>query len=462
MPLRFQSLPDELLHSVIDCIAYIYVPPVPHFKPQSRQRTFELFALSVANWRLRQICLPFLFARIKIRNKNASKELEKHLTVFSKFTKFLVIEIDLTASQRKDQIIIGMLHQFKKLLCVELKYCWNQTLMLKSLLAHPSVPTVVVHRLPDELLHNDDLSKVTLKLGILSRIGEFSLESEKCLDRGMKLACLELYRPDLYLHPEFRLRPLHGLKELRIHVGTVPISSSWLSILLSTHPTLYELWLLDSYETAVLHETTFISTFDAESQRQGFKGDFVFTRIGLRRAVGRSSQEWSVMGLYLCAHSAIGTSLVQVLTLVASSFPKVENLALDLNRHGGMYDIDDLASLFACFSVLRIVQLHKVFRQLIFEAGTEKCKPPLVQLELQSTDVVDEAAAYAESGLSQFVSLIAKQVRTLEFLLIKDKDCQYGASPPGWYVNDGWLQIVNRTWDVDGTLQYVRYPVWVE
>ncbi|KAJ3775938.1 hypothetical protein FB446DRAFT_360677 [Lentinula raphanica] len=144
-----------------------------------------------------------------------------------------------------------------------------------------------------------------------------------------------------------------------------------------------------------------------------------------------------------------------------SSFPKVENLALDLNRHGGMYDIDNLASLFARFSVLRIVQLHKVFRQLIFEAGTEKCKPPLVRLELQSTDVVDEAATYAESGLSQFVSLIAKQVRTLEFLLIKDKDCQYGASPPGWYANDGWLQIVNRTWDVDGTLQYVRYPVWV-
>ncbi|KAJ3835469.1 hypothetical protein F5878DRAFT_644331, partial [Lentinula raphanica] len=60
------QLPNELLHSIIEYIAYTAVRPDLPSHSLLRRASPELLALSVANWRLRQVCLPLLFANIRI------------------------------------------------------------------------------------------------------------------------------------------------------------------------------------------------------------------------------------------------------------------------------------------------------------------------------------------------------------------------------------------------------------
>ncbi|KAJ3711644.1 hypothetical protein DFJ43DRAFT_1142607 [Lentinula guzmanii] len=369
-------LPNELLHSIIEYLAYIPKLPDSPSKSQFKCASPELLALSITNWRLRRICLPFLFANIKIRHIKDARRLEdSSLVLFEKFTKLLAISHFFSRSEEGDRILCPILPCMKRLEWVEVRFCSARSVLLEAILAQPSVLTVLVEQLPDASLR-DNLSKVVHEGTSIPTV--FTPNLERCLDQGMRLGRLEVLDPGL-LNEDFGQRHFAGLEELRLSMRRYPVSFSWLSALSSTHSSLKELWLIDdNRQYFSRHTPIFISSFVEESQRQDLSKNYI-----------------------------INTSLVEILTLISISFPKLETLTLDLDSHKATYD--------------------SVWKQKMCATNT--------------------TAARAESGLLWFISRVAKQASSLDAIYINDRGYEYEKT------NTGWLHVLNGNRDVDGRLR---------
>ncbi|KAJ3966367.1 hypothetical protein EV361DRAFT_575082 [Lentinula raphanica] len=555
------ALPNEILPFIVGYIAHSpMLPRRPEFTSQLKTASPELLALSVVNRRLRQVCLPFLFANIKITRDEDVEAMETRLSWFSKYTKGLAIDdagnvdsaedsddadaddtddashsaiddaddsedtddadaddtddasnsaiddagngddsdnaghaedsvmadtddTDDTShsaiddaghaddsdnvghaedsvmadtddtSQTMYQNTIRFLSELEHLSYVELQDCRSPE-VLRNILAHPKVSVVRVRELPDESMHDCDLSNVILDSQTYDPSESFS-NVEKCLDSGMWLASLRIKHPD-ELDAEFGLRSFPGLRGLHIDVDLLLPSFDWLSTLSSTHTTLYRVMIRDVNSTgrhpSVLHQTTFLSSFDAKSRSQGLEGSFTVERIGLYRAL--PEQEWEVTGLALrtILRSA---SLVDIISLVASSFPRLEELMLNLDEGENSYKIDDLASAFAHFSCLNFVHLSNVFKRLSFDFGNDA----IMTSELIDSSRLHEKvlinAACAESGIRQLAAELAKRIRTLYSFHIEDTGLimVFPRFVPDqqWHI-EGWLHVLNGNRDVGGKL----------
>ncbi|KAJ3973233.1 hypothetical protein EV361DRAFT_77853 [Lentinula raphanica] len=148
-------LPNELLHWIVEDIAY--TPKVPWrqnlgdtgLNSSSKHLSPELLALSVVNWQLRRACLPFLYREIWIRHDEDAKKLEEHIALCARFIKtlFLCDVDDLT--EVGEQIVSRILPQLEQLLDVKLAGCLKRTDLLKTMIAHPTVTSVLVDVLPN-------------------------------------------------------------------------------------------------------------------------------------------------------------------------------------------------------------------------------------------------------------------------------------------------------------------------
>ncbi|KAJ3831979.1 hypothetical protein F5878DRAFT_671685 [Lentinula raphanica] len=159
----------------------------------------------------------------------------------------------------------------------------------------------------------------------------------------------------------------------------------------------------------------------------------------LARPVDRSSENWYFIGLTLktTTFTNHSQSLNEILTHIASSFPRLEALDLDLSSHQGMYDIDNLASTFARFSYLRVVFFMDVFCRLKFGLEDKKLMPPAHPPDSHPTP--NELSARAECGLTLFSLRLAEQIKTLKEIHILD----FG------YANDDHHTI---SWSLHGCL----------
>ncbi|KAJ3768293.1 hypothetical protein FB446DRAFT_792416 [Lentinula raphanica] len=321
------SLPNELLHSIIEYIAY--TPIQPHSMRGLPSKTLfkcastELLTLSVTDWRLRRVCLPFLFAHIKIRHKADTKKLnnegegKEFLALFTRFTKVLVISGSATQKHsrtERDDTIVQILPRLKRLFQIEVQGVHCRTDLLRTILAHPTATSVLLHELPgsDILTHKyHDLSKVIIHHEKLSSIPTFCPHFEECLNRGMRLANLEICHPEK-LGTQFRTVP--GLEKLHLYMPFHPVSFSWMSNLASTCP-LLEIWLIDMGTHYFSHHTPpFISSLVEDSLTQNLKDLLKITRIGLRRR--QSSQEWHVIGIAFITKTAKPKSKVTALEIL--------------------------------------------------------------------------------------------------------------------------------------------------
>ncbi|KAJ3832115.1 hypothetical protein F5878DRAFT_670999 [Lentinula raphanica] len=415
------SLPNELLHSIVEYTAYAYTYTYceldSHSHSLHKYASPELLALSVANWQLRRLCLPFLFAKLVIWFGKGVQQLKDETLVVENIT------------ESEDLALSQIIPQFEKLSDVDMQLhgqAWDGINSLRAILAHPNVTSVLVNELPDESMCNVDLSKVVFNSTTLSIL---SPEFDNYLNCGMRIKILCLSK-DESLGSEFGSKILSGLKEIWIFDYKTPDSLSWLPVLSSTHPTLNELWLLEKAYNDDIVTLPFFPSMD-KSQRQDLVKSLVIRRVGLRRAIGPLPLEWHVTTLSFIAN-AVGVSLIKTLNLVASSFPKLEMLALNLNGHAGMYDIGDLVSAFARFSSLGVIEFNNVFRRL--KLGSE-----LDMLMLPVLDQTDAPEAYAKSVLLSFASCLAKQVRTLDSIHIDDcKPYTHRNFTPPWRIA-GWL-----------------------
>ncbi|KAJ3761273.1 hypothetical protein EV360DRAFT_80387 [Lentinula raphanica] len=439
------SLPNELLHSIIEYLAYIPPLPGPRSEVPHRRVSPELVALSVVNRRTRQICLPFLFAYIQINCFQDAERLRKFGTdVLQSFTKTLSLAYLYQRPQEGDQILCQIVPELKRLTHVQLPSCNARSTLLGAVLAHPTVIAVLVNESPPESLYDSDLLKVILEETWMR--DTLSKDIERCMDQGMGLKCLELLEPKL-LDVEFGLKHFKGLEQLRVSTGFDPICFSWLTELSSTHPSLNELLLKDGRNLYFRrHTPPFISSFIEETRRQGLGEDFKTKYVSLRKAIGKNPQDWHVNSLTIST-TLRSSSLIKLLTLISSSFPKLEILILNTEYHKASYRADDLVSTFARFSSLRALYLHRFRKRIAFGCEPERCMP--------SVDATgfEELLACAERGLLLFTSLLAKQVRSLDSIYIEDLGYEDDKTSTGrrWRLR-GWLHVLNGERELVGTL----------
>ncbi|KAJ3825058.1 hypothetical protein F5880DRAFT_1555447 [Lentinula raphanica] len=433
-------LPNELLHYIIEYIAYIpklsQMRDVGDIAPKSPLEcpSPELLALSVTDWQLRRLCLPFLFGKIRIRHDKDARKLEEHLALCAKFTKSLALGRSSDLTEVGEQIVSRILLQLEQLLNVKLGGCSRRTDLLRTMLAHPTVTSVLVDGVPDVSMDNHDLSKVILDRSISLTISPFLPTFKQYSDRGMRLKCLSLTYP--YLDNGLQALNLPGLEAIEIFMSSAPISFSWLSQVLSTHSTLNELWLFRVDPDDLIHNAPpLLSSLVEVIRQEGLRDALVIMDVGLRRAkpIGPSSQEWHVTELYL---GLTGHSLIEQLSFLASSFPKLEILSLELERHEGMYDIGDLCSAFALFSSLRVVYLEDILTRLPFGSEVQNLMTRRVDYELQ---------VHAQTEVLAFTSCLAKHVRTLDSVHIVDAG--YDRDNDGIDIQiwsfKGWLHVLN-------------------
>ncbi|KAJ3771260.1 hypothetical protein FB446DRAFT_741214 [Lentinula raphanica] len=317
-------------------------------------------------------------------------------------------------------------------------------------------------------MHKQDLSKMILNYHTPRESGR-SPDYERCLRHGMRLTRLMLRKPEL-LDTDFRLGVFPGLEAIEFYLRSFPVSFSWLPILSSNHPTLNQLWLLDQSRFFNLHTPPFISSFDEEAVRQDLKKGFDVKRVGLRRDIGQSSREWYVMAITLTSTSAT-TSLIQILTLVASSFPKLEILTLNLDLHQGSYSVGDLVSVFTQFSSLRDLFICDLYKRLDFDTGDVfgndgfMSSPPAVDTsDLGAHYQCDETITHAASEILRLTSLLTKQVRNLDFLFFEDDMTPENEKSPHMYVGfgkrrylKGLLPVHTSNRDVEAIFQLIKY-----
>ncbi|KAJ3772238.1 hypothetical protein FB446DRAFT_788899 [Lentinula raphanica] len=456
MQLRL-SLPNELLHSITEYIAYKPRPPNSGTTGSLvRRASPELLALSVANWQLRRVCLPFLFANLRIRHVEDAQKLVDDLSLFSRLTKTLAINHITYVTIMGDRILSQLLPQLEKLWRIELRSCRDRPTLLRAILAQPTVTSVLVYQLPDKSMCNDDLSKLILDRQCSVEV--FSPAFEKYLNRGMRLGCLDI--DDANSVGSLDELMASKLKEVRIHLfWAIPASFSFLSALSSTRSTLQELWLLDdgNYGHRLdSHIPPFLSSFIGISQEQNLRQSFTVTSVGVRRATGQFSQEWIVIGLTVQTTYDSSGSLIRILALIASSFPKLEYLTFDCNGHGARYHVNELAKSFGHFSCLRTLFLDKVYKQLDF--GDDSFLPPALRVNpMHATWEI--RCSRAEAGLSWFASWVAKEGKSLDAIHISDKGDEIfneEDSSPEWNIR-AWFCVVNSNRDITGTWEGI-YP----
>ncbi|KIK64946.1 hypothetical protein GYMLUDRAFT_258495 [Collybiopsis luxurians FD-317 M1] len=146
-------------------------------------------------------------------------------------------------------------------------------------------------------------------------------------------------------------------------------------------------------------------------------------------------------------------SLIDILQLLASSFPAIETLTLDLRDHKDSYHIDDLADALHRFLRLRHLRLVQIFKRL--ESGRNE--PWHSQRVFDAADEFKNEKmlpANVETGLIWFTSRIAKRVRTLDAFHIDQRGSQHEFTGTGfgWRLSR-WLQVIGGNRDVDGGLR---------
>ncbi|KAJ3824047.1 hypothetical protein F5880DRAFT_1562845 [Lentinula raphanica] len=470
MPL-YMPLPNELLHSIVEYAAYPINGVTDFYEAPNmfKHPSPELVALSVADWRLRRVCMPFLFANIAVRciPLEDAARLEKDLAALSRYIKFLrfgecacdSISQFHDKKSRRDEIIIQILRQLNHLSNVEFSDCKHDTVLFRALLAHPSVTSVLVYQIPGESMCDTDLSKVILWRQTSDWI--FSPESDKYLSRGIRLLRLELMDIPLNSpHYQYRSKDFTGLQKIEMRSpeeDVTSVSYLCLSMLLSTHPTLNELWLFyDPGEYLICDAPPFISSFVEEFRRQKLRTVFYMHHVGFRKTNGRSSQHWCVIGLTLTVKSLGSTdaSLTQLFKPLASSFPKVKQLSLLFSSNSKhIYHVNDLATALGQFSSLNELSINNVLERLEF-FERNKSLPPIRQVD--STDASDAQRARVETGLLWYASLLAKEVRSLDTFHINDQ-CPALDSYRGGYWYSVGFRVTNGNRDVCGILTLPSY-----
>ncbi|KAJ3830226.1 hypothetical protein F5880DRAFT_1517264, partial [Lentinula raphanica] len=165
------------------------------------------------------------------------------------------------------------------------------------------------------------------------------------------------------------------------------------------------------------------------------------------------------MGLKLTAVRGY-TPLIEIVALIASSFPRLEELTLDLdsNNSKAAYSGDDLVAVLGQFSSLRSLTLRDVFKRLRFERNN--FQPVVRRIDSEDTRPVI-LLVRAKTGILRYALRIAKEVKSLEKIYLDDNGREHGDRNLLWSLL-GRLHVVNSNRDIGGTLRRSASGLWLE
>ncbi|KAF5392028.1 hypothetical protein D9757_003274 [Collybiopsis confluens] len=443
-------LPNELLSSVTEYIADIITQPFLfcHFRPVP----LDLISLSLVNWRWRQICLPFLFAKVKLNGRDAQefKVFCERNPLCSELIKTIHPHALLPIRRLKDclEILQQTLPFLKHLSYIDISDMNPTFKLLQAMLEHHTVATIRMGNstsLPTGCL-NLDMSKVVLSGAVLDSVQPQLALNEHFL-RGLKVVRVELRKVALL---DEGLHRIPELEEIELK-GVNPVLYPGLLDLMSTHPHLRKVSLIDKAYHGNL-TPPFVQSFLNEIEAQNFNNFFRIPQIVLSR---HSGKEWCITDLTI-AMTRTSHSLIQILSTVACFFPEIEILSLDMEEvYKGAYAMDELVAVLRRFPSMRTLHLNRFTRQLGFE-GTPRWKP---LRPFTKNTIIEKLALDHEASVVWYISHLAKELRSLDAFHILDrgflwKDVNIG---PTWYLS-GWLYVVNGRREVDNKLD-VLYNV---
>ncbi|KAE9394419.1 hypothetical protein BT96DRAFT_978532 [Gymnopus androsaceus JB14] len=403
-------LPPELLCSIVEYLAY--VPEICHCeRPETHFRTVspDLVHVSLVNRHCRRICLPFIFAHVRIKSYNMRKLRDCCIS-----NPAIAYSIKMLKASYCDkdgpEAFCELLPHLGRLACVDMRGNALNVAINHAMHQHPTISRILVGQLismPPEFAPSD-MSRVVAKCSeiyapTLTERNEPVEKLVRYLAQGMKVARLDIHLPER-LEENFGRQTFPGVQGFHLYLGYGLVLTSWLPGITATHPQLRKIQFFDQgYYFRRHHSFPFLSPV-LDEVSQGYSSAFFPKSVTLNRP-SPLGVVWLVTGLNLI----VSSSLIDTLLLVSKHFPHIDTLALDLAEQT-KYNVDDLIVALARFPSLRILHLTEIFSQL--RCVKEKKERPWKPMRpLDKPDRAQKHAAAVESRIQWYASRIAEVSR---------------------------------------------------
>ncbi|KAE9390523.1 hypothetical protein BT96DRAFT_1024509 [Gymnopus androsaceus JB14] len=406
--------PEELLEAVVKCIISnvdtVCIEPKMTTFNRWRYANKDLISFSVANRKVRRICLPFLFACVKIEAGKDSGRLAYQCTANEAFALAIRSLHLLSSSEPEDNSTLCLLLPHLRNLSQINMGSSRVTLNIPLLTAINSNPvsTIIVPSLAHfdtallkAELRPSDLTKIVFFPTVFCNDNDYS-EVEKYLMFGVRVNHLYVKATAL-LYGSFGGRKFTGLRELHINLDASPIAVSWLSDFAHGHPLLKKISFSRYSVRGAMHRDAilpFIKPFVEEVGDEGEIKGFAITRVdpGSEVVAKGPFREWYITGLYIRISK---WSAGRILNLAHTFFPRIEIFTMHLPRSTVA---DELIDSLRVFSSLRVVGFLRPFRLLAFSNQAPLPEPP--------------SHVEVESAIIQYTSRIAQHIPTIEGFFI--------------------------------------------
>ncbi|KIK64944.1 hypothetical protein GYMLUDRAFT_94425 [Collybiopsis luxurians FD-317 M1] len=465
------GLPDELLHSICQDLSAVH--PLPAWlneQIQVERASPALVSLSLTDRRLRQICVPFLFAYLEIRDIESARKFRDFCSVNAvclQFSRLLTTSILSDGESEASEIVGKLLPFLGRLLCVDLRRSSPSVRFLQLLDQHPTISTVLLSSLPYPHPSSDlwnflagswyippeseppfpgfpgsNFSKVVL----ISLNLDMSVPQNGFVPDGVKVIKLTLSDPER-LDEDFGSYTFDGLCELSLSLpfNDEHISFSWLPAFTATHPYLHTICLSSPKHGSQVPSS--ISPFFDELARQGLHRHLYINDLYLSRTRIKAwpTLQWTATGISLRCRSRT----FEIVLLVESSFSSLENLSIDITGSRYIYSLDDFITPFSQFRCVRVLRLHHIFDRLDF--GHELAHNG----ELHDLNDLELRVDTFNKGLKLCASRLAKAMASLEKLYFAEIGSGYKVLEVGvlhWDLT-GWFYVHGASRDIMGRLE---------
>ncbi|KAJ6581037.1 hypothetical protein B0H19DRAFT_491419 [Mycena capillaripes] len=398
-------LPVELLLLIVDSLCEANSIPSIGFgeeqKPISHS-THLLHSLSLVCRQLRRLCLSRLFSRMKITHTEPLRLLQAKCVVDAEFAG-LIRQLDLahvdSPEEREEKKLYGydpekkknlyrygpdilpaLLPCLKSLEWLDLHAKQIDAGLLEVLNSHSSLATVAVSDMRLEALKtlssttSQSLSKIRVHSALLNICLKLQTPALHLLmSRRPRLAHLILRdNPNIGVGPGTLLLP--GLERLEIGVYLPPISPmSWLPDFVNRHTSLKVIKF--SRRGRRNADILFESQFHDAMERESLSGAVDLIAFSISRTSSATSlDEWQVVHLDIEITKGVGVS---ALRFAHSLTPQLSSLDVRMARWGKEpVHIGDLVSSICLFPSLRRLELHWVYKHLIYEGPAPWPLPP--------------------------------------------------------------------------------------
>ncbi|KAJ3752602.1 hypothetical protein EV360DRAFT_88586 [Lentinula raphanica] len=413
-------LPEEVLHAIVQHVAYNYnIIERELLNPSRKYRAAAILPLSVASRQFRRICLQFLFAHVEVGRVGSLKGLQRQCLGNRTFSACIrTLELVHPSALEVDR---DLLPQLLSCLC--------------NLSATP--PRLWLSAGLISGLGHSDLEKFTLQSVSIGHAWQLDSRQERIdriqelLDCGLQVVKVVIVVDrdpllnDLLVNGRFA-----GLLELELSMDALPADFSWFSMFVGAHPQLRKVSFTNFHRkyfrkgAAVLFNDPFIKAV----AREGLNSAIHVQGFAVTRDTSKSSPEalhWRVTGLYL----SIVDSLEQILYLASSLFPQIPVLTI---RYA-----DELTTSLCRFSSLSIVSLLETSLNIDFGSDEPWQNPSMVEVY----DGTLAGPVATEFTMIQCASRLAKLMPSIQAFYILDL-CPDGPGErdEGWSIQ-GWIFV---------------------